>query len=477
MTRGSTASQGSRLILSLDALALSLTAASLLLLILGPLRTSVADKIVVIGWQHAFFLAAAVTALRHTWRSSPSIIASLLRWRLAVAVRPSFADALLAFWLTRPAVLAAGLLAVVTIGLSPLAERTTASPLQSLPNRFDAGWYVGIAAEGYDWQYRFDRQQNIAFFPAYPMLVRAAGFTSGAFRSGMPEHARLDRLAWTGAVISAAAFFFACWYLSRIAREFLDTPRATAAVLLLAAYPFSIFYSAPYTESLFLLAACGAWYHFRRGEWFRSAAWGLVIGLTRPNGFLLTIPLALIAFGVPDIGREQHGLADVGAKRWTRLVVAAMPVAGMLLFTAYLYSFTRVWFAWARIHGAWGRTLGSGPALQDATWQGGGGLIGAVIEHPYQALNTCGLLFALALTYAVIRRVGVAWGLFVLVTIVPPLAAGGVLSMGRLTSTLFPLFLALASLLSPRAALGCAAVFGVLQGFAAALFFTWRPLY
>ena len=109
--------------------------------------------------------------------------------------------------------------------------------------------------------------------------------------------------------------------------------------------------------------------------------------------------------------------------------------------------------------------------------QGGGGLIGAAIAHPYQTLNTCGLLFALGLTYAVFRRVGVAWGLFVLASVVPPLVAGGVLSMGRLTSTLFPLFLALASLLTPRAALACAAAFGVLQGLAAALFFTWRALY
>jgi hypothetical protein len=476
MTRESTPSQGNRGLLALDAIAFALGAAGILLLVVGPLRTSVADSIIVFGWQQAFFVAAAVAALRHTWRSSPSFVASLQHWRSAIAVRPSLADALLAFWLTRPAVLAVGLLAVVTIGLSPQAERTGFNPLASLPNRFDAGWYVGIAAEGYDWQYRFDRQQNIAFFPAYPMLVRAAGYISGAFRSGLPAQARLDRLAWTGALLSAVAFFGACWYFSRLAREFLDAPRASGAVLLLAAYPFSIFYSAAYTESLFLLAACGAWYHFRHRQWFRSAAWGLLIGLTRPNGFFLTLPLALLALGAPESGSERHPAGAGRGQLWTRLAVAAMPVAGMLLFTTYLYWFTRVWFAWARMHGAWGRTLGSAP-LPDSAWQRGGGLLGAVIEQPYQALNACGLLFALGLTYAVFRRVGVAWGLFVLATIVPPLAAGGVLSMGRLTSTLFPLFLALASLLSPRAALACAAAFGVLQGLAAALFFTWRAPY
>lgn len=476
MTRRPMPSQDSVLLLSLDALTLSLVAAGILLLVFGPLRTSVAESIVVVGWQHVLFLAGAVAALRHTWKPSPSILASLRYWRSALVLWPSLVDALVAFWLTRPVVLACGLLAVVTIGVSPLAERTGGNPLASLPNRFDAGWYVGIAADGYDWQYRFDRQQNIAFFPAYPMLIRAAGFPSGAFRRGMPDQARLDRLAWTGAVLSAAAFLFACWYLSRLGREFLDPQRASAAVVLLAAYPFSIFYSAPYTESLYLMAACGAWYHFRHRQWFRSAAWGLLLGLTRPNGFFLTLPLALLALGVPDAGGERHPAAAGRGQLWARLAVAAMPVAGMLLFTAYLYWLTRVWFAWARMHGAWGRTLGSTAALPDAAWQGSG-LIGAVIEHPYQTLNTCGLLFALGLTSAVFRRVSVAWGLFVLATILPPLAAGGVLSMGRLTSTLFPLFLALASLLSARAALPCAAAFGLMQGLAAALFFTWRALY
>ena len=44
-----------------------------------------------------------------------------------------------------------------------------------------------------------------------------------------------------------------------------------------------------------------------------------------------------------------------------------------------------------------------------------------------------------------------AWGVFVLISLLPPLFAGGLVSMGRLTSTLFPLFIALAAVLPPRA--------------------------
>jgi hypothetical protein len=456
---------------------LALAAFGLLLLLIGPVRRPLGGAFVVIEWQHAVFAAAALAAVRHAWKSSPSILASIGFGRAALAKRPALADALLAFWLTRPAVLLVGFLAVVTIGLSPHAERMGGSALGALPNRFDAGWYAGIAAQGYEWQYRFDRQQNIAFFPAYPMVLRGAGLIAGAFQPGLPDEARIARLAWTGAVISAVAFFFACWYFSRLARELLDGRQASAAVLLLASYPFSIFYSAAYTESLFLLAALGTWYHFRHRQWARAALWGLLVGLTRPNGFFLSVPLALLALGAREAGSEPHPAGIGRGHIWTRLAVAAMPAVGMLLFSAYLYSFTRVWFAWARMHGAWGRVLGATPVLPDSRSPIADGLIGLAIARPYEAMNAFGLFFALGLSYAVWRRVGGAWAVFVLVTLFPPLFAGGLLSMGRLTSTLFPLFLALASLLPPRAALACAAAFGVLEGFAAALFFTWRELY
>ena len=42
------------------------------------------------------------------------------------------------------------------------------------------------------------------------------------------------------------------------------TKAAVTAVTLLAAYPFAVFFSAAYTEGLFLLTLVGAVYHFRR---------------------------------------------------------------------------------------------------------------------------------------------------------------------------------------------------------------------
>jgi hypothetical protein len=432
-----------------------------------------------VGWEHALFGALAIAAVRHVAAPAPSIVTSLRDWWSYAGARSALTDALLAFWTTRPVVLLIGFFAVVTIGVSPEASTPIVprEALATLPARFDAGWYAGIAADGYEWQHRFDRQQNLAFFPAYPVLMRTVAAATGALRTGIPPERRILRLVWIGVAISLAAFFWAAWYFSRIAHEILVAPQASTAVLLIAAYPFAVFFSAAYTESLFLLAAVGAWYHFRRQAWPSAAAWGFLAGLTRPNGCFLSLPLGLLALGLPDARDESRD----GPRRpptLKALTAAAMPGVGMLAFTAYLYHFTGVWFAWSRMHEAWGRVLGARiPGASGSSSTAGAGLLQWAAANPYDTLNALGLVFAITLIWPVWRRLGLAWAVFVAANIVPPLAAGGLLSMGRLTSTLFPLFLALAARLTPRAAAACVAAFAILQGLAAALFFTGRQLF
>jgi hypothetical protein len=429
-------------------------------------------------------------------------------FRHALERRPDLADALVAFALTRPTVLVVGFLAALTFGVLPSSDEPPAPrhALRDLPARFDANWYAGIALDGYHWQHTFDRQQNVAFFPAYPMLMRAAGALTGAVDERLPRSRQITRLTWSGLWVSLLAFVFAGWYFARLARETLGAERARPAVILLAAYPFAVFFSAAYTESLFLLATLGCWYHLRQQEYSRAAAWGLVVGLTRPNGFLLGVPLGLIALGLRDATRADSAAPSVLISPWSTagkvgrlqtadsrestsihaprrglslpaMAVAAMPGAGLMLHSLWLYQQTGVWFAWAQVHAAWGRTVTA--AVPEDALDGvlSRGLLQLVSDHPYKSLDALGLVFAMALLAPVWRRLGPAWTVHVLVSLVPPLFAGGLLSMGRLTSTLFPLFLALASMLPPRAIGAVAAAFGLMQGLIAALFYTWREMY
>jgi hypothetical protein len=446
-----------------------------ILLCTGAFRDVVGSTVISIGWIHAAFGAAGLTAIRHAAFPRPTIAASFSQWCESVRRRPALADAMLAFWVTRPTVLLVGLLATATIGVAPTAKDALLierDPARGLPARWDAQWYAGLAAHGYEWQRSFDPQQNLAFFPAYPLLIRSLGVATGAFRAGTPPDRLIARLTWCGLWISLFTFFWAARYFAKLAREMMDDTRARIALLLLSAYPFALFFSAAYTESVFLLTALGAWFHFRRGEHLAAAGWGFLAGLTRPNGCFLSIPLGLLALGV----RDAPGDAPRANALWPRLLVAASPGIGMLLFTAYLYQMTDIWFVWSKTHAAWGRVFGSETQFSSFTGFGPEGLLGFATEHPYDLLNGLGLLFAL-LPIRTLWRFSPAWAVFVLVSVAVPLAAGGLLSMGRLTSTLFPIFLACGLSFSPRIAMGATAGFAILQGLLAALFYTWRGVY
>ncbi|MDQ3213879.1 MAG: hypothetical protein M3Q85_14465 [Acidobacteriota bacterium] len=421
------------------------------------------------------YAAASVLIVRHLLWPRPSAIDHLRAVRAALRARPDAAAALSAFLATRPAILAIGFLAVVTFGTAaPPGSTLSNDPVANLPARFDAGWYGDIALNGYSWDHTFQRQRNIAFFPALPLLMRPVGAVFGMHERTAPRDRRMLRGMWAGVVISLAAFLWALHYVVRLGRPLVGQDAAAHAALLLAAYPFAVFFGAPYTESLYLLAAVGAFYHFTRGEWAAAGAWGLLLGLTRPNGCLASLPLAIL--GVQQL-RAAAGPWHATAAG-VRLLTAATPVLGMLLFTAYLYNLTGVEFAWARSHLAWGRAYeGIGPFVRAFDWIRDTPIMEVIANAPYNTLNGLAVLFGLALTYPVFRRLGAAWGVFVLLNLVPPLFAGGVLSMGRLTSTLFPLFLVLPLLIPARAVPALAAAFGLGQGLCAALFFTWRELF
>ena len=79
--------------------------------------------------------------------------------------------------------------------------------------------------------------------------------------------------------------------------------------------------------------------------------------------------------------------------------------------------------------------------------------------------------------WPVFRRFGLPYAVLILITILPPMAAGGMLSMGRVTSILFPVFLWMGSTVPARHRTAWITLFACLQGFVAVMFFTWRPLY
>ena len=374
---------------------------------------------------------------------------------------------------------------VVVIGYPSGAPpfRMSNNEFRNLFGRWDAGWYIGIAERGYSYWGNLSRQSNVAFFPAYPLAMRATAALLGA-RWGSPEspedsfqafterrHVRLLHAGW---LVSIVAFTWGLVYLFRLARDMTGSEEAAAgAIGLTATYPFSFFYGAVYTEGLFLLCATAAVYYFQRRRWIWAALAGLVAGLSRPNGCLLSVPLGLMAL---DAWRRD-------GYRWQTLALALPTAAcagfGMLLFTAWLYGQTGEWFLWMKAHGAWGRQFSGVHLLVLQRWRDlqGMGVYGYSVAHAVEILNMAATFLVVGVSWPIGRRFGWAWALFLLVTVLPPLFMGGFLSMGRVTTTMFPMFIYLGWRLR-----GTALQHALIAGFGlqvalAVMHFTWRQVY
>lgn len=382
---------------------------------------------------------------------------------------------------TRMTVLLVGFTATVLVGLPASITPISPDPLRALPARWDATWYVDIAGFGYRYDARRgpSAQQAIVFFPLYPMLIRTLDALTAPARPATmkyPEYieTRLVHLAWCGLLISLVAFAGALVVLYRWAELHGGADAAAATVALLATYPFAVFFGAPYTESLFLLLAIGACYAFERRRLPLAAAAGLLAGLTRPNGVMLALLLAILALE-PLRRREAGWLRAVAGG----LLTAAMPGVGLLLYSAFIYRLTGHPFAWVEAQAAWGRGFATTLSHYASIWQtiGDKGLVGYIGSVPAEAVQVVPLVLSLGLVWPVARRVGPAYAVFMLANLLPPLFQGGLLSIGRFTATLFPQFLALALLVPGERRIDWIIAFAIGQGLVAMVFFTWRPLF
>jgi hypothetical protein len=453
-----------RWVRAVDAIGLGLVLLGLTVIVSGGFREwTPFGRISVTSWTRPVILGAVALLVRHYLHRSPSlprrVIAAVGRWRAAPELRAIWP----LFWSTRLGVILVGFLGVTVIGYAPNTPpfRLFENEFLNLPARWDTGWYIGIASNGYQWSpSQRDRQQNIAFFPMLPMLMRYGSLF--AARQTM----------WVGVAISFVAFFLALRYLFRLARAMIGDDRAVAALGLLATYPFAVFYSAAYTESLFLLMIVAAFYHFERDELRRAALWGLAAGLTRPNGCLLSVALACFAIRPWWTGAGWRPVVP-------RMLVAAMPGIGMLIYSAYIYTLTGNPLQWAAQNAAWGRVYRGFDVLLGERFEflQQYGFYDYAANRSIDMLYSAAVLLVLASVVPVFRRFGLPYAVLLLVNVFPPLAMGGLMSMGRVTSVLFPTFLWLGAVVPARHRTGWLIGFALLQALCAIAFFTWRPLY
>ena len=381
----------------------------------------------------------------------------------ALTASPALREALRAFSLSRALVWGSAVLAVYVLPIRRFQEHAHDLPaltgslgraLGALA-RWDAAWYLSIAQSGYG-----GGSSLTAFFPLYPVTVRAA---AGETRSAAA-------LLLAAYAVSAAAFLVALVLLHKLVELELGERYARPVLLLVAFWPASFFFSAPYSESLFLALSVGVFYAARTGRWPLAAGLCALATATRPTGLLLLLPLAWMAW-------------RAGKLRW--LAIAPL---GAVVFSGGLALSGLQAFGWFDVERDWGHVFKgpSGGAWDAAVAgvRGMGQLFGsAPVDRVVAAENAIYLVLlvlAVVALVGVFRRLPPAYGIYTTASLVAavsaPLDWQPLMSFGRLLAVVFPIPMWVALVLreSPLVRRTAFAASGALLVCATGLFATWQ---
>ncbi|MDX2004735.1 MAG: mannosyltransferase family protein [Meiothermus sp.] len=315
--------------------------------------------------------------------------------------------------------------------------------------RWDSGFYIEIARQGYS--YYLGEPASVAFFPLYPLLIQLLGAAVGS-----------PLLA--GVLLSNLCFALALGVLWRLCVLELGRAAARRALFYLAAFPTAFFYSAVYTESLFLLLSLLVFYHARRGNWAWATLFCALASSSRIVGFLLVLVLVLEYLRVSPGVRGWPALLGMGllggSGLWSYMIFLWARFGDPLAFWTVQVSFNRENLG--PLAAIW-RDL---RPLLEQNW-----LTGPVGWNVPLDLLAAGAGFALGVVAW--RRLGASYGVYCILSLLIPLWSGTG-SLSRYVVVLFPLFMIL-GLWGRRSSLDAALriVLPLMMGLLLALFVNW----
>ncbi len=377
--------------------------------------------------------------------------------------------------------------------------------------RWDASWYLVIAHFGYRPDLGAFTSSRAAFFPLYPLGLRTFTWV------GLPT-------VLAGVLISMAALALALYGIHRLTT--LELARAGApsgrsllgvrargeerargdvarlAVMVTAFTPMAFFFSAVYSESLYLALSVGLFYSARRGNFAAVGVLGALAAATRSAGVVLLLPaLMLYLYGPREDRPPDRPAARRLAPRYRLrrdLLWLGLVPAGLGLYMAYLGSSGGDPLSPFHAQDVWGRHF-AGPYLGvwdglQAAFEGARQLLSMQQGHVYFAagagspfvnaqhnlLLLAFLLAGLVAIVGVLRTLPLAYGAYVIVALALPLSypvsSEPLMSLPRFLVVLFPLSMWLAAWLAahPRAQRPALACSGLLMAFFAAQFATWH---
>lgn len=289
--------------------------------------------------------------------------------------------------------------------------------------RWDTSWYIGIVQRGYvvggDLQ---GVQNNLAFFPFYPFLVRALSQLA-------PEELRTTAVVFVlGVALSNLFLLGALILLYRLVASSCNSEEVAArTVRYVLLFPAGFFFSCFYTESAYLLLSVATFYAASARKWMAAGCIGFFLALTRPTGVLTVIPLAWMYLEECRWKLRSTGLDAL----WLLLIPA-----GISVFLLSLHGISESLTAPFQAQHAWGRSF---RMPWETLWSPG-----EVIPYITQVDRVSVTFFSILGICSLKVMNSKGYGIYALLILAPILTSGILNSAVRYCAVIFPAFTALA---------------------------------
>lgn len=277
----------------------------------------------------------------------------------------------------------------------------------------DGAFYRGIAQHGYDAVGR----AGLRFFPLVPIAARGLG---GAL-FGREDIALL-------LIANVSALVFAALLHRLVMRETGDRELARRCVWWGALLPPAMVLVLGYAEALLLVLAVGVFLALRSGRWGWAIVLGVLAGLCRPVGLLLTVPVLI---------ESARGWRDAsGRDRIARALAVLSPCGGTAIFLAWVGATRDDWYLPFRVQqnptlrGEFRDPISS--LVAAASDLGGGDRLGS-------GLHLLWAVLFVALIIVVARRLPASYAAYAIAAVLLALSASNLDSFERYGVATFPI--------------------------------------
>ncbi|EKD58278.1 MAG: hypothetical protein ACD_56C00159G0007 [uncultured bacterium] len=292
------------------------------------------------------------------------------------------------------------------------------SGLVDMHARWDSYWYLDIVNNGY-YLKTDNTLANVVFFPLYPALIKILGTIL------------LGNFVLAGWILSMTFLMLSCAYLYKFVKQFHPEIDPELPILLMLIFPTAFFFNVVYTESIFLFLTIATFYYAFRKNFYLAGLFAFLGALAHSNGVFLALP---ILWKIVETNGWQMMLSP---KTWKKLIPVILAPIGSFMFLGYDWWKFGDPLLFFKIQRNWGRAF-------SINWEHFSFFSNPSITNMF--IDIFLAIFIISAVVVVWKKLSPLYAIFMSTTLIAAFTSGTLMSVGRYSLVMFPLFILLATI-------------------------------